>query len=77
MTAFNYIRDGESYSGTPLYQVETPASVNIGKIASGGKKSTVWMAWTPLTGRTMGGFRNRESAAKYLLRVSEAADEDS
>lgn len=68
--SFNYVRDGEAYSGAPLYRVETPSGVHIGWVAAGGKRSTVWAAWVPLTTRSVGGFRNREKAAEYLARVA-------
>lgn len=70
MTAFEFVREGESYSGGPLYRVETPAGVNIGYVASSsGKRGKSWMAWTPLTLRTVVGFQNRERAAEFLQRV--------
>jgi hypothetical protein len=70
VTAFDFIREGEAYSGGPLYRVETPAGVNIGYVASSsGKRATSWMAYTPLTLRSVTGFKNRERAAEFLQRV--------
>lgn len=70
-TEFNYVDAGESFAGTPLYDVQTPAGDSIGYVArSDGKRGTTWMAYTPLALRSMTGFRNRDEAARYLARVS-------
>lgn len=68
-TTFNFIRDGEAYSGAPMYRVETPAGVFLGWVAAGGKRSTVWAAAAPSAVRSQSGFRSREKAAEYLLQV--------
>jgi len=69
-SAFNYVEDGESYSGGVLWRVETPAGDVLGWVAgSQGKRATSWMAYTPLALRSVTGFKNRERAAEFLQRV--------
>lgn len=65
-TQYKFIRDGDAYSGAPLYRVETPSGEVLGHVAAGGKRSTVWAALAPRATRSSSGFQSRESAAKYL-----------
>lgn len=71
MTAFTFTHDGESYSGGPLWRVETPGGETLGWVAaSQGKRARSWMAYTPLTTHSVTGFLNRERAAEFLQRVA-------
>lgn len=68
--SFDFTQDGESYSGGPLWRVDTPAGETLGWVAkSHGKRASSWMAYTPLTTHSVTGFGSRELAARFLQRV--------
>lgn len=72
---FKFVRVGDSYAGSALWNVYTAGGTYLGTIAkSNGKRGATWMARTPdVEGRrvqSFRGLRNRVTAARRLLEAT-------